>query len=278
MSQPKLDQTFLTKRDSAQITVETTGAVLRPPLFLVSSMADEAKWRFDEAGVRVKVVDPANVGLVSIEIPANAFDVYDVDGSETVGFRHKALRKSMNLARHSPGSSDAVRVDAKDGQATVSVEREFGDTGVDHRQTFTTINPDSVREEPNLPGVELPNSVVVGTRALNEVVSSMRGRNGIRIGGGSGKLYLADEPDAETDRLSASKLDGEASIDDTEADSIVSMDYLENVTSALYRSHIGEVEVRWGDEFPVRFIFESDIDGDTVMTGEMMIAPRIRSE
>lgn len=272
-----LNQSFLTERDSANITVESTGAVLRPALFIVSSMADEAKWRFEEDGVSVKVVDPTNVSLVAFEIPASAFDVYDIDEAATVGFNHKHLRKSMAMARHSSGSEDPIRIDTKQGQATVTVDREYGDTDVDHRQTFTTIDPDSVRQEPNLPEIELPNSAVVDTRALYEVISSLDARVGVRVGGSRESLRLADEPDPEAKRLSRTELSAEVHIDDPDAVSIVSSDYIDDVADALYRAHINTVEVRWGDEFPVRFLFERELDGEPVMSGEMMIAPRIES-
>lgn len=273
----ELDQSYLTDRSDSTVTVQTTGTVIRPPLFIASAFADESRWQFTSDGLRVAAVDAVNVGMFDIEIPASAFDQYDVDGSE-IGFKHKDLRKSLNMARHGAGTQDPVRVDVQDGQATVAVERAFNETDVDHRQTFLTLDTDTIRQTPTLPGLDLPNHATLDTKAFKQVADGLNGRSATAVGGEDRLVFREIRDGEEANRTSYTEFDAKASIAEPDAASLMNDGYLQNVADAIYRAHIDTVTLRWGDKFPVKFEFERQIEEKTVLDGTIMVAPRIKSD
>lgn len=272
----ELNQSYLTDRSESTVTVQTTGTVIRPVVFIASAFVDEARWQFEEDGLRVTANDPANVALFDVKIPASAFGRYDVDGSE-VGLAHADLRRTLNMARHGEGTRDPVRIDVQDGQATVSVERAFNDTDVDHRQTFFTLETDSIRETPDLPDLDLPNSAAVDTKAFKQVVDAIADDMDYEIRGEDGLVFRAVSQ-ADTDRASYTAFDSDGAVENPDATSVLGSHYLGDIADVLHRAHIDAVTVEWSEQVPVVFEFERRIDEDLVLDGSIMVAPKIKSE
>ncbi len=68
---------------------------------IISELVTEVKLRFDERGMGIVAIDPANVAMVSFRIPREAFSEYEA-GNEILGINLDNLKAVLRRAR--PGS------------------------------------------------------------------------------------------------------------------------------------------------------------------------------
>ena len=77
----------------AIVSADTLGAALDS----VSVLVDECKIRLDEEGLTIRAVDPANVGMVDLELSATAFESYETDGG-VIGVNLDRLEDIVGMA------------------------------------------------------------------------------------------------------------------------------------------------------------------------------------
>jgi monomeric archaeal DNA polymerase sliding clamp len=156
---------------------------------------------------------------------------------------------------------------------TKKLDLAFPQTGLDY--TLALIDSDSIRQEPDLPDLELPatyslsgKTVSRGLRAADLVSDHIE-----LIGRAGDELQFRAEGDTDSTELSVSDdLDeGQLEADDPVA-SMFSLGYLNDLTKPIPND--AAVRLRLGDEFPVRFrySFESDVDC------QCLVAPRIQGD
>jgi proliferating cell nuclear antigen len=79
---------------------------LRELADLLNTVVGEAKFKFDKAGMLVRVVDPAHVAMINAEVPREAFVEYQIDSDEEIALDLEKLKNVLKLA----GSNDNVFV------------------------------------------------------------------------------------------------------------------------------------------------------------------------
>ena len=79
MSKSETQSRLLGGPSGESTSIETSGRVIRPALRLPSALVDETKPIFDDEGVHIRAVDPANVGMIDLHIRPEAFEEYHVD-------------------------------------------------------------------------------------------------------------------------------------------------------------------------------------------------------
>lgn len=67
---------------------------------IISELVTEVKLRFDESGLGIIAVDPANVALVSFKLPRSAFSEFE-SGNETLGISLDNLKAVLRRAKMS---------------------------------------------------------------------------------------------------------------------------------------------------------------------------------
>jgi proliferating cell nuclear antigen len=241
-----------------------SASTLQDALDSVSVLVDECKVRLNEDELSIRAVDPANVGMVDLTLPAAAFESYEADGG-VIGVNLSRLEDIAGMA----DADDLVHLELDEETRKLHIEMD----GLSY--TLALIDPDSIRQEPDLPDLDLPANVVLegaqlgrGITAADMVSDHIR----LRVDPDAEAFYIEAEGDTDDVDL---ELDREDLIDLTAgpADSLFSLDYLKDMNRAIPSD--AEVVVELGEEFPVKLHYEfAEGMGDVTF----MLAPRIQSD
>ena len=141
--------------------------------------------------------------------------------------------------------------------------------------TLALIDPDSIRQEPDIPDLDLPADIVLEGSQLNRGITAadmVSDHIALRVDAADEAFYIEAEGDTDDVDL---QLDSDDLIDLTagDADSLFSLDYLKDMNKAIPKST--EVTAELGEEFPVKLHYEF---GEGLGQVTYMLAPRIQSE
>ena len=239
-------------------------STLQDALDSVSVLVDECKIQLNEEGLTIQAVDPANVAMVDLELEAAAFESYETDGG-LIGVNLTRLEDIASMA--SGGDLIQLELDEETRKLNISID------GLSY--TLALIDPDSIRDEPDIPDLDLPGEIVPegaqldrGIKAADMVSDYIR----LRIDEGDETFIIEAEGDTDDVDFVLSRED---LIDITvgPADSLLSLDYLKDMNRAIPND--AEVTVELGDDFPVKFHYDF-AEGLGHVT--FMLAPRIQSD
>lgn len=226
----------------------------------IEAVADEAVAEFGPEGARVHVVDPANVLMADVSVPADAFESY-AGRDLKLGLRVPRL---MGVLKHADAEAN-IEWDREDYRLRVKAG------SLDAR--LSTLDPTTVRTQEL--GEDLYKQTTVTftidgddlTRAIRAV--DVMGVDVVRL--------LADEDGftgvkvrGDTDSVEV-EFDAEFSAATEPVESMLSLDYLKEVRKALPKDV--ELTVHGRTEFPA--IIEFDHEGVEVA---FLLAPRVESE
>jgi len=230
----------------------------------VSVLVDECKIRLNEEELAIRAVDPANVGMVDLTLEAAAFESYEADGG-VIGVNLNRLEDIVGMA----SADDLVHLELDEETRKLHIRMD----GLSY--TLALIDPDSIRQEPDIPDLDLPAQIVVegnqldrGITAADMVSDHIR----LRVDDVDEAFYIQAEGD--TDDVDF-EMDREDLIDLQvgPADSLFSLDYLKDMNKAIPGD--AEVTVELGEEFPVKLHYEL---AEGLGNVTYMLAPRIQSD
>ena len=234
---------------------------LQATLDSVGVLVDECKIHLEEGGLEIRAVDPANVGMVDLALEAEAFESYEANG----GLIGVNLVRLLDIA----GMADSdqlvhLELDEETRKLHISID------GLEY--TLALIDPESIREEPDLPDLDLPATVVIEGRDIDRAVKAAdMVSDHIELGVDEAEAVFYVEAEGDTDDV---HLDTEDLIDLVAgpATSLFSLDYLKDMNKAIPSA--AEVTMELGEEFPVKLHFDI-AEGQGQVT--YMLAPRIQS-
>ena len=241
-----------------------SASTLRDALDSVSVLVDECKIRLNEDDLSIRAVDPANVGMVDLTLDAAAFESYEADGG-VIGVNLSKLEDFVGMAN----SDQLVELELDEETRKLQIRIE-GLTS-----TLALIDPDSIRQEPDIPDLDLAAEIVLEGAQLD------RGIKAADMVSDHVRLRVDDEEEAfhiqaqgDTDDVDF-QLDAADLIDLTSgtADSLFSLDYLKDMNKAIPKD--AEVTMELGEEFPVKLHYRI-AEGQGNVT--YMLAPRIQSD
>jgi proliferating cell nuclear antigen len=237
---------------------------LRTALDSVSVLVDECKIHLDEEGLAIRAVDPANVGMVNLELDAVAFESYEADGG-VIGVNLARLEDIAGMA----SSGDLVEMELDEETRKLHIQID----GLEY--TLALIDPDSIRQEPDLPDLDLPAEVVVEGADIDRAVRAadmVSDHIALGVDADAEQFYVDAEGDTDDVHL---ELDEDDLIDLTPgpARSLFALDYLKDMNRAIPND--AEVTLELGEEFPVKLHFDV-AEGQGSVT--YMLAPRIQSD
>ena len=241
-----------------------SASTLRDALDSVSVLVDECKIRLNEDELSIRAVDPANVGMVDLTLEAAAFESYEADGG-VIGVNLNRLEDIASMA----DSDDLIHLELDEETRKLHIQMD----GLSY--TLALIDPDAIRQEPDIPDLDLPAEIVLegaqldrGIKASDMVSDHIR----LRVDENTEAFYI--EAEGDTDDVDF-ELTTEDLIDLTvgPADSLFSLDYLKDMNKAIPGD--AEVVVELGEEFPVKLHYEFS-EGLGRVT--YMLAPRIQSD
>lgn len=259
-----------TDTDSGNIRPETEGFYaeieadnLQESLDSVTVLVDECKIELAENQMIIRAVDAANVGMVDLSVGRPAFESYNGDGG-LIGVNLLRLEDIIGMAN----SGDIIELDLDERTRKLHIRFD----GLSY--TLALIDPDSIRQRPDIPDLDLPAEVVLetdqfkrGTTAADMVSDHIN----LRVDEAEDAFYI--EAEGDTDDIDL-KLGREDVIDFTAApaDSLFSLDYLKDMVKGMPKT---EITAQLGEEFPVKLHFEA-AEGAASVT--YMLAPRIQSD
>ncbi len=240
-----------------------SASTLQTAIDSVGVLVDECKIHLDEDGIRIRAVDPANVGMVDLELDADAFESYEADGG-IIGVNLSRLDDIAGMA----GSGDLIHLDLDEETRKLHIQMD----GLEY--TLALIDPDSIRQEPDIPDLDLPANVVLeGADIDRSVRAADMVSDHIELGVDDVEEVFYVKAEGDTDDVYF-ELGHEDLIDLTPgaASSLFSLDYLKDMNKAIPKD--AEVELELGEEFPVKLHYEI-AEGLGAVT--YMLAPRIQS-
>ncbi|MFD1685260.1 DNA polymerase sliding clamp [Halobellus litoreus] len=241
-----------------------SASTLQDALDSVSVLVDECKIRLNEDELSIRAVDPANVGMVDLSLDAAAFESYEADGG-VIGVNLAKLEDFVGMA----SGDELVELELDEETRKLNIRMD----GLS--STLALIDPDSIRQEPDIPDLDLAAEIVLegaqldrGIKAADMVSDHVR----LRVDADDEAFHIEAEGDTDD-------VDFELDADDLialtagTADSLFSLDYLKDMNKAIPKD--AEVTVELGEEFPVK-IHYAVAEGQGNVT--YMLAPRIQSD
>lgn len=243
----------------ATITVEK----LESTVDYIDTLVDECKIRLTEDGIGIRAVDPANVGMIDLELDKSAFEAYEATEG-VIGINVVRLDDIISIGN----SDDLVEMELDEETRKLHIEVD----GLEY--TLALIDPDAIREEPELPDLGLPGEVVIEGSELDRIVTAsdmVSDHVALGIKEDDGIFYA--EASGDTDDVELELEEGDViDLDAAPAHSLFSLDYLANIVKPIGKKQ--EATMRLGEEFPTLIdLSYAEGDGEVVF----MIAPRIQN-
>lgn len=226
----------------------------------VSVLVDECKIRLEEDKLTIRAMDPANVGMVNLGLDASAFESYETDGG-VIGVDLTRLEDIAGMAN----ADDLIHLELDEETRKLQIKID----GLEY--TLALIDPDSIRQEPDLPDLDLPAMVVIEGRDIDRAVKAAdMVSDHIALGVDPDEEYFYVDAEGDTDDVHF-ELNRDDLIDLTAGDahSLYSLDYLKNMNKAIASN--AEVSTELGEEFPVKLHFDI-AEGQGNVT--FLLAPR----
>lgn len=251
------------------LTIETSGRVIRPFNRMVRKVVDEYKLYASDEGLHVRAVDPPNVMYVDATIPKSQLEGLTFDGDEMcIGVSASHFGGALSDARYGKSTDDRVRLSANGATLEAVIDRDFeGVTGkVTNRAEL--IDPAALRTEPPMLEEDRA-SFTIPPDAFIDVVSSFGSfdeAQGVSVTIADGVATFSAAGDTRSRQIELNvDADGEA------AETVFLTSYLSTIAEGMNTGYAEEAKVLLTDDFPltVRFVTEQDIHV------EYTVAPRV---
>lgn len=227
---------------------------------------EEVKVHFNDDGFHVNVCDASNVALIRpSHLSADAFEHYDAPGSVTIGVNLSKLIDFLN-----PASPDDLVEFAVDME-TRKLQLHYGGGGLN----MSLIDPDAIRQEPDLPDLDLPNWFILSGEQLAdalEIINLVSSHVVVSVDAENREVSFTGEGDIDDGFTTYSKGDLQDSNLVETAESKFSLDYLRTLAAPIPND--AEVTIDVGDEFPMQLQWRGVEDHLAV---NETLAPRIQS-
>lgn len=231
--------------------------VLADAVSVISELVTEVKLKFDSEGLRVVALDPANVALVSLTIPAAVFSQFQAT-DETFGVSLDNL-KSI-LRRLTPSS--ILQVKNEDNSLVLEMTDKIN-------RVFHLALIDIDAEDKSIPKLEFSSTVGIQSADLVSAIEDcaiVADSCGFAIS--SGKFII------EAKGLNSAKSEfssDEANINGLDAKSRYSVEYLQKMLKAAKLSD--NVQIGFGNSYPLKLEFINPAANLI-----FILAPRVETE
>lgn len=263
----------LVPTDDAEFELRGPASAVKPMFGYADALVDELRVHVTEDGLEYKVVDSANVAMCELTVPAAVFDTYDVTET-TIGLNINSVTSALRAGRQR--QDDQIVLSYADEHLSTTVQREYDGSHMDLQTTQATIDPDSIRAEPDIPDNLEESFIATATLSRPMFRDAVETVHAVTD-------YTRFTPTGDDLRIS-----GESGISSTSvvvrdaatgepADSLFSLDYIMDLVDALAAVDADEITLHLGDEFPVRVEWTAEWN-DAEVSGVWFQAPRIQSD
>ena len=236
----------------AVIGMETLQGVLKA----LSAINTKGKMQIGPDGWHVKMVDPANVAMVDVMIPAHAFDFYTADTGE-IALEFARIQTMLS-------GKEPVTLQVADQQIEISTGR--------HKFSLRLLDPSTVNPMPRIPEIDLPAAVEIDAAewaaALKAILAILDKSDSAIIEQTDEMFRLSAKSEVES-YLSEWPLTELTGIRHGMSRARFTLDYLTDISRGLS----GPVKIETGVDYPMRMgcrIGEASVS--------YLIAPRIETD
>jgi proliferating cell nuclear antigen len=188
----------------------------------VAALVKECTIHIGETGLAITAVDPANIAIVDTNLDADAFESYDADVG-TIGVTLDRLEDVVGFG----SSGQLVQLELDEATRTLEVTVGVLD------YTLALIDPASIRQEPELPDLDLPlRAVLQGEDVATMVEAADMVSDHVALGGDGDTLYADAEGDSDDTTVSYDHVDL-IEFEAADVDSIFSLDYCKDMSGAV---------------------------------------------
>lgn len=240
---------------------------LKTVLDTQTAIVDEAKVFTSEDGWTSRAVDAGNVAMFDINLPSAAFEQYKGEAG-TLGIPLHRLDDVIGFA----DDDDVVHLSIDEETRKLDIQMP------DASYQLALIDPDSIRQEPDVPELDLPANFLINERRLDqgvEMANMVADHVRLVVDHNKRTFYMMAEGDTDEIEFETPEGDDEDAIqiDDLKesAESWYSLDYMEDLVGGIPKEH--EVRIHLGNEFPIKMFFSL---AEGVGSVEYMLAPRIK--
>ncbi|AIY89926.1 DNA polymerase sliding clamp [Geoglobus acetivorans] len=223
----------------------------------LSLLVSEARWHFNEFGLKVVAVDPANVAMIIASIPADSFDVYSISDEEVV------IGVDINRV------NEITKKIPKGDSASLSAEVATLKIGFGKLEySVALIDPAAIRKSPKVPSLDTKAEVVVDPAEFKRAIE-LAGKisEHVVLEVKDGEFVISAKESLETIRVSFD--DGSLiSLEGGNARSMFGVEYIQMFTKVANKDD--ELHIHLGTDYPGKFSFVSDS-----CRVEYILAPRL---
>lgn len=209
----------------------------------LGAIADEYRLYFESESIDARALDPSNVAAAGVSVPVD----YQTDHEQvTVGVDHTGLVRTASFFDLAGPLS--IRLNNGEDHAHFSQnDPDLNNVGyIDETELY---DPDSIRDDPDLPEPEYSTTATLDTMDLKAAVGAVStgSREPLRLTAGGGSLRVTSRERGEgfeNEWASVTEVSGERS------QQTYSASYLSDIVTALPPN--GEVTVQFGNDLPIR--------------------------
>lgn len=247
-------------------SIKAEAGVFKEIATTIDKVVDEFRLRMTEDKLRIRAVDPANVSMVDMQIDSDAFESFTATPG-VLGIPLDSLKDVINLADRNDYISMVLNPETR------KLEIDVGD--LDY--TLGLIDPATIRQDPDLPDLNLSVEVMIRGETLDQglTAADMVSKH-VGIKTSPDLQGIAIEAEGDTDDMVQTLRERDlvdCTVPDKEVEALFALEYLSSINRALPRSD--PVTLQFGDGFPARINYDSE---NGAIETTFMLAPRIKSD
>ncbi|MEM0141114.1 MAG: DNA polymerase sliding clamp [Thermoplasmatales archaeon] len=244
------------------LQIKVDAKTIREFFNLILTLVQEARVDFKPDGISSKVMDPARVAMISLEIKRDAFQEFNIDGEDSLGLDIEKMRNFLRLT--GPDEIIDIKFDGK------RISMKVGNLAA----SIPMIDP-STLTTPKIPTIEPQDKIVTDLSLLLKGIKAAEGISEVvtfSMKNDEVRIFAKGETDSETTEMTVPKSQAKEYIYSADAKSSFALEYLTKFLRALESTD--EISISLGNDYPLRM--EAPIlNGKGKVT--FLIAPRIEN-
>lgn len=235
--------------------------ILSDAIGIISELVTEVRAKVSKQGLSIIAIDPANVALVSLKIPASAFSQIELDNETEIGLNLGDLKSVLRRC----GAGSSLVLKKEDNLLKMQIQDKV-------KRSFALALIDIDSEEKQMPQLEFVNRIEISSSHLSEAIEDAS--------------IVADACSLSTNKkenifevnakgsLNASKTEftaDEAKMQIQDAKAKYSLEYLQKFIKAAKISE--KVILQFSSDYPCRLDFKT-----ASLELSFILAPRVETE
>jgi proliferating cell nuclear antigen len=232
-------------------------ALLSKIIDVISELVTEAKLKFNEFGMSITAIDPANVAMVRFKLPKSAFSQFETE-NEVLGINLENLKKILKRC----GSGTQLTLERKDNFLDIQIQDRI-------LRSFSLNLIDMEIAEKELPLLDYSAAVEISSTDLNSVIEDCAVVSDscsfvVNMG-----QFIVESKGLNSARAEFSK--DEAKIEAEDCKSKYSLEYLQKFMKGAKISD--KVSLHFANEHPLKMDIKTEH-----MELNFLLAPRVETD